>query len=136
LFESLREVALFEQCSDRELRRVMPLVTTVDVPAGRVLMRQGAAGAECFVIVHGDTKVERNGVLTAEVGDGELVGELALLDHIPRTATVTTLGPTEVLVMSQREFNGLRHLDIASVMDRLDTTAAIHRAALRARAAA
>jgi CRP-like cAMP-binding protein len=132
--DSLRELELFEECSDRELAKVMPLVTMVDVPPGRVLMRQGAAGAECFVIMHGDTKVERNGIITAEVGDGELVGELALIDHAPRTATVTTLAPTEVLVMSQREFSGLRHLGIASVSRRRDATADARRAALATRA--
>jgi CRP-like cAMP-binding protein len=127
--DSLRAINLFEDCSNNELVEVMRLVTVLDLPAGRLLTRQGEAGRECFVIAHGATRIERNGFVSPPT-QAEIVGELALMDHVPRTATVTTVSPTRVLVMSQREFSGLRRLDIPSVMRSLDATAAAHRAAL------
>jgi len=131
LADALRRVGLFRNCTDRELGQVMRLVTSLDVSAGRVLTRQGAVGEECFVIVRGDATVARGGVVTAQVHDGDLVGELALLDHVPRTATITTNRPAHLLVMSQREFRGLRDLGIASVTRHVDATAAAHRSAVQ-----
>jgi CRP-like cAMP-binding protein len=131
-FDPMHSVELFGECSDAELARVMPLLTTVSVPEGQLLTRQGEAGRECFVIVHGDATIERNGVVTARAHAGDIVGELALMDHIPRTATVTTTRPARVLAMSQREFAALRHLGIASVTRRLNAVAEAHRNALSA----
>jgi len=130
-FDWLRTIALFADCSNRELAQVMRFATVLDVPAGRILTRQGDAGRECFVIADGSTSIERNGIVGSPT-HGELVGELALLDHAPRTATVTTTAPTRVLVMSQREFTSLCRSNIATVTPRIEAMAEAHRIALGA----
>jgi len=131
-FESLRGVALFAACSDRELARIAPLVTLIDLPAGRRLTDQGDVGRECFVILHGETKIMRNGIAATRPTRGEIIGELALMDHTPRTASVNTIAPTQLLVLTQREFNSLRRLNIASITRLLEETAHAHRAAVQA----
>jgi CRP-like cAMP-binding protein len=55
-------VWLFERCSHTELAMVSSVATTLDVPAGRVLAREGDIGREFFVIVAGKADVIRNGV--------------------------------------------------------------------------
>ena len=82
-FDSLRTIELFQNCSDKELAQVMHLATVLDVPPGRTLTRQGEAGRECFVIANGATRVERNGIVSPPT-QGTVVGELALMDHVPR----------------------------------------------------
>jgi CRP-like cAMP-binding protein len=128
-FDWLRSIELFADCSDRELAEVMRFATVLDVPAGRTLTRQGDVGRECFVTTEGGTSIERNGIVSLPTR-GEVVGELALLDHAPRTATVTTSAPTRVLVMSQREFTSLYRLNIANITPRIEAMAEAHRAAL------
>ena len=64
-------------------------------------------GREAFVIVDGSATVKRNGKKVATLGPGAVVGELSLLDHGPRTATVTTDTDTTVLVIDQRHFLGV-----------------------------
>ena len=70
-------------------------------------MREGEPGHECFVIVTGSATVSRGGATVANLGPGAVVGELAPLTGGVRTATVTADSAMEVLVIAQREFNGL-----------------------------
>lgn len=79
----------------------------VDLAAGRVLCEQGQLGREAFVIVSGTAEVRRNNRKVATLGPGDCVGELALLDHGPRTATVTAATDMQALVIGAREFAAL-----------------------------
>jgi len=83
-------------------------------PAGKVLCEQGAVGREAFVIIDGTAEVRRNDKKVATLGAGACVGELALLDHGPRTATVTATAELTVLVLGAREFAALLD-DVPSV---------------------
>lgn len=103
----LRRVPLFATCSRRELERVAQLCDEVDLPAGRVIIREGASGQEFFVIVEGSVKVERQGQQLREMGPGDFLGEIALIDDRPRSATATLSAPSRLLVLGHREFHTL-----------------------------
>jgi CRP-like cAMP-binding protein len=101
----LRSIWLFERCSRRELETLERATTPVDVPAGKVLTREGDPGREFFVIVDGHAEVTRRGQVIGELGAGSFCGEMSLLDRQPRSATVTTTEPTELLVLGAHEFD-------------------------------
>lgn len=103
----IKSVSLFSGMGRRELEQVAQLMDEVDVPAGKVLMRQGENGNEMFVIAKGRVSVERNGKVISERGPGSAMGEVALLSEGPRTATVTTLEPSTLLYAGHREFHSL-----------------------------
>jgi CRP/FNR family transcriptional regulator, cyclic AMP receptor protein len=105
--ELLRAVWLFERCSNRELQALQRIATALDVPAGKVLTKEDDIGREFFVIVSGKAEAKRGDVVIATVGAGSFFGEMALLDRRPRSATVTTLEPTSVLVITAGAFNSL-----------------------------
>ena len=105
--EHLARVPMFSACSTDELRAVARRSTDVSFPAGEVLLREGEHGYEAFVIVDGAVRVERAGQEVAVLGAGDFFGELALLDRSPRTATVTTIAPTEAVVLTLQEFDAL-----------------------------
>jgi CRP-like cAMP-binding protein len=105
--DHLTSVSLFSACSAKELKAVGRATDEVTLSAGRVLCEQGALGREAFVIVEGSAEVRRNGRKVATLGPGDCVGELALLDHGPRTATVTAATDLRVLVLGAREFSGI-----------------------------
>jgi CRP/FNR family transcriptional regulator, cyclic AMP receptor protein len=84
----LAEVPFFEGFSDDDLRRVVALSDEVAAEAGAVLIDQGDTGTHCYLIVEGMTSVYVRGEFVASVGSGSMVGEMALVDHRPRTATV------------------------------------------------
>ena len=103
----LKSIWLFSGCSGSELRKIRSSLDSVEVPAGKVLVEEGRIGQEFFIIVDGQAKVTRNGRKVATLGPGSHFGELALLDRRPRSASVTSETEMDVLVMSQRQFNGL-----------------------------
>ena len=102
--EHLRNVPLFSSCSTKELERIAKAGDEITVPEGHVLCDQGQTGREAFVILSGSALVKRNGKKITIVGPGSMVGELSLLDHGPRTATVTTNSECTLLVVDQRQF--------------------------------
>jgi CRP/FNR family cyclic AMP-dependent transcriptional regulator len=103
----LRSVPLFIGLGERELERISTLADVVDLPADRILTTQGRLGWEMFILVSGRAGVERDGQRINEVGPGEVIGEIALLDGGPRTATVTLSEPSRLLVLARREFQSL-----------------------------
>src|SRR5919109_32644 len=86
--ELLSNVPLFSACSKRDLGRIAALVDEIDVPEGRVFIRQGEPGMECFVIAEGQAKATMRGSRSASLVRGDVVGEMSLLDQGPRSATV------------------------------------------------
>jgi CRP-like cAMP-binding protein len=134
--ERLATASLFANCTPRELRVIASLCTPVSVRAGRVLTRQGSRGDQCFVVIHGHAVVERDGVIIGHVVDGSVIGELALLSHSTRTATVTAATDMEMLVMSCSEFTALRALGVDTSVRRALDEIAHDRLALLQRPAA
>ena len=102
-----RTVPLLTGLGQRELERISTLADVVDLPANRILTTQGKLGWEMFILVSGRARVERDGHPMNEVGPGEVIGEIALLDGGPRTATVTLSEPSRLLVLARREFQTL-----------------------------
>ena len=86
------------------------------MPAGRLLTEQGTIGREFFLIVEGQASVKRNNRKVATLGPGQYFGELALLDRRPRSASVTSDTDMTLLVLGQRQFNGV--LDAVPALSR------------------
>jgi CRP-like cAMP-binding protein len=97
-------VPLFAGCSKAELREVALSTDEIDLREGHVLTREGRPGREFFVLVEGTASVTKDGEPIAELQDGDWFGEIALLTHVPRTATVTATSPVRVLVLTDRAF--------------------------------
>lgn len=105
--ELLRRVPLFSRMNSRALEEVGRLADEIDVPRGRELMREGDRGREFFLILDGEVGIERGGRRLNRLGPGDFLGEIALLDGGPRTATAVTDSPVRLLVLGQREFHSL-----------------------------
>jgi CRP-like cAMP-binding protein len=103
----LKSIWLFSGCSASELRKIRGSLDEVVVPEGKLLVEEGRIGMEFFLIVSGTATVSRNGKTVATLGPGGYFGELALLDRRPRSASVTSDTEMDVLVLSQRQFNGV-----------------------------
>jgi CRP/FNR family transcriptional regulator, cyclic AMP receptor protein len=108
--ELIRRVPLFERCSKQELGEIAGLADEIDLPAGRVLTREGATGSEFVVLVTGAADVQRGGRTINSLQDGDFLGEISLVTGNPRSATVTTTAPSRLLVIHARDFKTLlRH---------------------------
>jgi CRP-like cAMP-binding protein len=103
----LRSVPLFKYLNERELARIDRLLTIHDLAAGELLTQEETVGRQAFIILSGRAAVTIADRHIATVGPGEIIGEMALLDRRPRTATVTALEPMRVFVVDPRSFNTL-----------------------------
>jgi CRP/FNR family transcriptional regulator, cyclic AMP receptor protein len=103
----LKSIWLFSSCTGSELRKIRSSLDELELPKGKLLVEEGRIGLEFFLIVEGKASVIRNGRKVATLGPGGYFGELALLDRRPRSASVVSETEMDVLVLSQRQFNGL-----------------------------
>ena len=103
----LGSVPIFSACTQRELQRIAKAGSEVTMKAGSIIIDQGQTGREAFVVLSGTVTVRRNNRKIATLGPGSIVGELSLLDHGPRTATVTCDTDCELFVLDQRHFTSV-----------------------------
>jgi CRP/FNR family cyclic AMP-dependent transcriptional regulator len=101
----LRRLPALHGCTDDQLRKVAALVDEISVDEGHQLIAEGATTNEVFVIVEGWAAVMTGDEPVAALGPGELVGELAILDGGPRSATVIAKTPMQLLVISAKAFD-------------------------------
>jgi CRP/FNR family cyclic AMP-dependent transcriptional regulator len=116
--ELLAKVPMFGTCSRKSLEAIGSLVDEVDIRDGQVLLHQGDLAHEFFLVLDGQVRIERDGEVLAELGPGEFFGEIALIDHGPRTASAKAIGAGRVGVLGPREFSSLigTHPDIRSAV--------------------
>ncbi len=107
LATDLKSIWLFSGCTNAELRKIRASLDEVQVPADKLLVEEGRVGMEFFIIVDGTAAVTRSGKKVATLGANDHFGELALLDRRPRSASVQSETPMDLLVLSQRQFNTL-----------------------------
>ena len=124
--EHLRNVPLFQGCSTKELQKIAKAGDEITMAAGSLLVDQGQTGREAFVVLEGTVTVKRNGKKVTSGGPGTVVGELSLLDHGPRTATVVCDTECTLLILDQRHFTAvldevptLAHKVMASLAGRI-----------------
>jgi CRP-like cAMP-binding protein len=103
----LRGVQLFGRCSRKELAAIARVADEVDLRAGTELTVQGRPAREVFILLSGEAVVRQNGRKLRVLGPDEIIGEIALLNDGPRTATVTVSQPSRVLVLNARDFRTL-----------------------------
>jgi len=103
----LKSIPVFAELDKHELRRVADCADEIDVPAGAELLQEGRYAFEFFALRKGAADVVRDGAHVAELGPGDVMGELGALSHGQRNASVVTKVPTSVIFIRAQDF---RHL--------------------------
>lgn len=103
----LKDLPLFSSLSRRQRHLVAQHADHVSVAEGTKLMEEGRLAYELFVIMEGVAQVSRGGEKVAEVGPGDAVGEIGVIEKIKRTATVIAASPMELLVIYGPEMNAM-----------------------------
>jgi len=107
---ALAKVRLFEVLNPKYLRGLAGIATERSFKPGDLLMKQGESGIGLFIILSGRVRVEKTDlsgrmVEEAENGSGDILGEMAVFDGAPRSASVRALEETVCLVLASWEFN-------------------------------
>ena len=95
--EQLAKIDRFSTFSDAEIHLVVDKATYLTVPEGWAMMAENTPADKAYLILSGEVSVRRHGDEVARVGAGDLVGEMALVNHKLRSATVVSVTPIEAL---------------------------------------
>jgi CRP-like cAMP-binding protein len=118
--ELLQKLHLFKKLTFDETSQLGSIIEYVDVPEGNVVIEQNALGNALYVIAKGQVKVTRDtdgdGKHTSEeeigrLSEGELFGEMSLIDDLLTSARVTTVTPCRLLKMPRDKFERLLGTD-------------------------
>ncbi len=105
----LHHVHMFSDLASSETEILTKHCTTRNYPANSILINEGDDTSSLYVIVEGEVKVFVNDEHGKEailniMGEGEYFGELALVDDAPRSASVMTIKPTKVMIITKADF--------------------------------
>lgn len=126
--ELLARLPLFEGLSTEQLAEIGGVAERVRVPRFEDIAQEGASGDTIYVIVHGMVQVMRGARILAYLQDGDVVGELSVLDRTARSATVSTVVDTDLLLIDRRHLGPLLARN-PRVAERLHRVAGPRRAA-------
>ncbi len=117
-FAMVARVPLFAGLDAASVADLVGTLKARTAPAGAVIVRKGERGDAMYFIASGMVEV-LTGPSTVILYEGDFFGEMALLSHDPRSATVTAVRPTDLLVLDADDF--LRLVDrIPAIKDRLE----------------
>jgi CRP-like cAMP-binding protein len=105
--ELLRRVPLFASCDGPDLEEIGKIAERIETRERTVVTHEGRHEGHFFVVVSGSVRINRGGRTINMLGPGDFLGEIALLDGGPRTATATTEGPTTLLAIRNAAFHQL-----------------------------
>ena len=118
--KSLERVPLFAGLAKRDREQIAKWADEIDEPAGYHLVDQGQWAHEFFVLLEGSVEVTKDGQHLADLGPGDFFGEIALVGHERRTASVQATTPVRAIVMHSRDFGAMRG-ELPTVCDRIET---------------
>ena len=103
----LRGVPLFSGMTDRAIEAIAALTSETAFADGDAIVREGDAGETFIILLDGAASIERGGHAIGELGRGDFLGEISLVDGGPRTATVIARGDVSALVVQHADFRRL-----------------------------
>jgi CRP-like cAMP-binding protein len=112
--ELLGRLPLFENCTRKELAEIASIMVEAERPSGALLTREGQDGGLMFVIVEGTADVvsgdpgqDGGRTVISHLKDGDVVGELSLIDGQARSASVVATSPVQLLEIVADDFHRL-----------------------------
>ena len=118
--EALKAIGIFSGCTDKELASIANVTEWVSVPEGHKLLTEGHVGHDMFVLDSGTADVQIGGGTIATVKQGDVVGELGLVDGKRASATVVANQDVEGWLVPRRGFLPLLEADPALARPLLD----------------
>jgi len=105
--ENLRKVDFLSVLSKNDLTQIARFTDEVTAPEGTTLIKEGESGVAFYIFITGAARIVRRGRTIATVGRGDFIGELALLDNEPSSASVVTTANSTLLAVPRRQFVSL-----------------------------
>jgi cAMP-dependent protein kinase regulator len=103
----LKKIPVFADLSEEQLEHIAALAAEVSVPSGKELVREGDYSYDVLAIEEGTARVERDGDRLADLGPGDVVGEMGVLERSQRNATVVATSPMLLVTLTSWDIRRL-----------------------------
>ena len=113
----LKAIPIFSHLSDEEAKRLAAFATETSVADGQILMKQGDYSTELIGIEEGTADVIRDGEKIASLKEGDLIGEMGLLEREPRNADVIATSPMRVMKLTHWEIRRMSDETLARIKE-------------------
>ena len=104
----LMTIPVFADLSDEELGHIAALAAEVSVPESKELVREGDYSYDVLAIEEGTARVERHGTHIADLGPGDVFGEMGVLKREQRNATVVATSPMMLVTLTTWDIRRLQ----------------------------
>ena len=110
--ELVQKIPLFRALTFEETRRLFAIATAESRRAGVVIVEANAMGQALYIVKRGRVRVEREGSTLGQLGEGELFGEMSLVDDLFTSASVVAETDVDLVVLPRRPFELLVASDL------------------------
>ena len=112
----LKQIPVFSQLTDDKLGQISNLITKQKFNKDAVILSEHETGSTFFIVIKGKVKLSRaseegNEVVLTTLSESDFFGEMSLLDGSSRSATVTAIEDSDLLIMRRKEFINLLRSD-------------------------
>jgi CRP/FNR family transcriptional regulator, cyclic AMP receptor protein len=104
----LKKIPVFADLSEAELAHIAALAAEVSVPASKELVREGDYSYDVLAIEEGTARVDRHGAHLADLGPGDVFGEMGVLQREQRNATVVATSPMLLVTLTSWDIRRLQ----------------------------
>jgi CRP/FNR family transcriptional regulator, cyclic AMP receptor protein len=119
----LKAIPLFSHLSDEEANRLAAFATETSAAEGQILMKQGDYAVELIAIEEGTADIIQDGKKIASLGEGDLIGEMALFNREPRNADVIATSPMRLIKLTHWEIRRMSEDTVERIREVVDQRA-------------
>jgi CRP-like cAMP-binding protein len=119
----LKAIPLFSDLSDEEANRLAAFATETSAAEGQILMKQGDYAVELIAIEEGTADIIQDGKKIASLGEGDLIGEMALFNREPRNADVIATSPMRLIKLTHWEIRRMSEDTVERIREVVDQRA-------------
>jgi CRP/FNR family cyclic AMP-dependent transcriptional regulator len=116
----LTAIQIFSQLSPEEAKRLAAFATETSAAEGQMLMKEGDYSVELIAIEEGEANVIKDGKKIATVKEGDLIGEMGLLERKPRTADVIAASPMRLIKLTHWEVRRMSEDTVKRIQETIE----------------
>jgi CRP-like cAMP-binding protein len=110
--ETLQKYSLFGGFMEEQLDEVIPLMQQEKFDAEKIIIAEGKPNDKIYFIIEGSVSAIKDGIVLSRLVEGEVFGEMEVLDVMPAVATVKSISPVTLMSISNTSLRELYKIDI------------------------